>query len=85
MKITVASARYQKARERVERMRDTQGTHMHGLCEAMRAAREKSEVSLRTAAKQLGVSASYLSDIERGNRVPPNYIVFHYVMNWEQK
>lgn len=35
---------------------------------ALRACRERHRISLREAAKKLGVSAPYLSDVERGYR-----------------
>lgn len=34
----------------------------------LREAREENGISLRTAAKSLGFSAPFLSDLERGNR-----------------
>jgi len=34
----------------------------------MRHMREKAGISLRDAADKMGVSAAYLSDMERGNR-----------------
>lgn len=36
--------------------------------EAMRAARERAGLSLRELGRSIGVSAPYLSDIERGHR-----------------
>ena len=39
--------------------------------EFLRRKREERNLSLREFAKGLGVSAVYLSDIERGNRFPP--------------
>ena len=33
-----------------------------------RLEREKSNISLRNLAKEMGISAPYLSDLERGNR-----------------
>ena len=40
--------------------------------EVVRDARMKKEISLRKVADSLGVTASYVSDIERGNRNPPS-------------
>lgn len=37
----------------------------------MRDAREKNGISLRAFAAQIGFSAAYISDIERGLRLPP--------------
>lgn len=34
--------------------------------------RREKEISLRTMAKDLGISVSYLSDLEQGNKMPPN-------------
>lgn len=43
---------------------------------ALRKARNDASLSLRVVATKLGVSAPYLSDVERGNRNPlqPRYI-----------
>jgi transcriptional regulator with XRE-family HTH domain len=43
---------------------------MSAYGDAVRVARVKAGVSLREAAKALGVSAPYLSDVERGQRAP---------------
>lgn len=34
--------------------------------------RKEKEISLRTMAKDLNISVSYLSDLEQGNKLPPN-------------
>ena len=36
--------------------------------EALRRRREARDISLRSMAKKIGISAPYLSDLERGNR-----------------
>lgn len=40
----------------------------HTLGSMMREEREKAGISLREMARRLGISAPYLSDLERGNR-----------------
>jgi ribosome-binding protein aMBF1 (putative translation factor) len=45
---------------------------------SLRAAREVRGVSLRTLAKKVGYSATYLSDIERNQRlVTPNMLLLY--------
>lgn len=39
---------------------------------AARSARVEQEISLKTVADELGFTAAYISDIERGNRNPPS-------------
>lgn len=43
---------------------------MTAIGKALRTHRENSNTSLRTVAFLAGVSPSYLSDCERGNRIP---------------
>ena len=44
----------------------------------LRERRSVAGVSLREMARQVGFSAPYLSDIERGNRKPPETVVATY-------
>jgi ribosome-binding protein aMBF1 (putative translation factor) len=41
---------------------------------AIRESREEQGISLRAAAKAIGISAPYLSDIEKGRRGIPDFI-----------
>lgn len=45
---------------------------MERFGEYARIARERQRVSLRSLAETIGLSAPYVSDIERGNRNPPD-------------
>lgn len=46
------------------------------LGEAMRAKRERTGKSLRAVAEKMKISAPYLSDLERGNRLfSPEHVV----------
>lgn len=48
-----------------------EGGVMRRFGELARDTRVKARVSLRRVADELGLSAAYVSDIERGNRNPP--------------
>lgn len=43
--------------------------------EQLRAFREKQDLSLRELARKVGISAPFLSDIERGNRLPSDRVL----------
>lgn len=45
--------------------------------QAMRDARKRQEFTLRGLAQRMGISAPFLSDMERGNR--------DYSLKWQQK
>lgn len=46
---------------------------------ALRAKREKKNITVRSMAKRISISASFLSDIETGRRACPDYVLEAYV------
>lgn len=57
-----------RAEEAFIRARQAESDAHGRVGRALRACRERHNISLRDAAKKLGVSAPYLSDVERGFR-----------------
>ena len=49
----------------------TEDTYIQKFGSYMRMKREEKKITLRTFAKEIGITAAYLSDIEKGNRAAP--------------
>lgn len=49
---------------------------------AIREIREHKEISLREMARRLSISASYLSDIEKGKRIPSAALYDRMIMEY---